>query len=312
MYTTVYYQLIELFLIVLVGYILRKTRIVSAQMQDDVANLVLWFVLPCSVIASGEMALTQEAMDGIWITCIIAVLYYISGIIILEHTVKKSNIKQNRKSVFCCLVLFANTAFLGIPIAQTLLGTKGVFYASFFNIIWSVFFFTYGISSLQQKRKSDIKTLLTRDPSFIVMITMLVVFLGQLHLPQFVSNFLNRIGNMCTPLSMLVIGCMLTEVKWKELIKDRTLYVVSLLRLVIIPVVILFVSWILLSRFAIDKAVLFVIIIMTAMPSGSLVAIYARKLNADAQYASSAIMHSMLFFNITIPFIIAAAKWLLS
>lgn len=310
MFSTIFSQVAMLLILILAGYILRKKNLVSEKFQNDLAEVVLWFVLPCSVIASSEMEMTPGSARGIWIICIIACAYYLITILCVEWLSGRLKLPPERRRVFCCLIVFANTAFIGIPMSQALVGAKGVFYASLFNMVWSLFFFTYGVSALRRRREHDLKTAFTSDPSIITMLIMLAIFLFRVRLPAFLRDFLNSVGNMCTPMSMLVIGCMLSEINLKEVLTNKSLYLASALRLVIIPAFVL-AAMAALKHFGIDSEVLFVVIIMCAMPAGSLVAVYAKKYGADAQYASGAILNTMLFFVITVPLILAVAKWLI-
>ena len=106
---------------------------------------------------------------------------------------------------------------------------------------------------------------------------------------------------MTTPLSMIIIGSLLTEIKLSETLTGLSIFYVSAIRLLILPLVVIFLS----VLFGIKEIVLGVPALATAMPIGALVPIFAEKYGADALLASRAVFLSTLLSMITIPAVVA-------
>ena len=89
------------------------------------------------------------------------------------------------------------------------------------------------------------------------------------------------------PVSMLIIGAILSEVRLRDIF-DWQLYYYSFFRLIGIPAV-LFAVFTLLN---IDPMVRNTTVIMAAMPAGTVTAMLAQKHGADASFASRVIFVS--------------------
>lgn len=303
-------QLAVMFLMIGAGYWSRRKGLVSERCQSDLSELVLWIALPCSIIESGVLeAGTGPASAILWITGL-SLLAYVLVIALTEGTVRLLPLPDEHRALFASMTVFANTAFVGYPVCRLLLDRTGVFYCSFFNMAFSLFFFTYGVRRISGKSAGGLPGLFTRDPGMAATAIMLVLFLCQWKPPDLALSFLSAMGALCTPLSMLVIGCMLTQLSLKRILKEKSYLWLSLLRLVVIPLCALLLS-VPLAHFGVDKDILFIVIIMCAMPAGSLTAIYAQKEGKDTPYVSGGIMHTMLCFCITLPAIILLAQQVL-
>ena len=304
-------QLAVLFLMVAAGYGIARAKIVSDRFQSDLAELVLWIALPCSIVESGILEAGANGVTSVaWMTGLSVASY---GLVILmaEGSRRVLRLSPERGGLFSCMVVFANTAFVGYPVASLLLGSRGVFYASFFNMVFSLFFFTYGARRIGGKSEGGLLSVFTRDPGMIATVIMLLLFLTQWKPPAFIRAFLSGMSAMCTPLSMLVIGCMLTRVNALRVLREKTYYAVALLRLLVAPLAVLL-CLLPLAHLGVDKDVLFIVIIMCAMPAGSLTAIYAQKYRADVAYVSGGIVHSMLLFCVSLPLVILLSQWALN
>ena len=302
-------QLAAMFMMVGTGYLVAKKGIVSERFQSDLAELVLWVALPCSIVESGTLDSGPDALNSIlWMTAL-SVASYALVILATELFNRRMCLKGSRNGVFKCLIVFANTAFVGYPVCSLLLGSKGVFYASFFNMIFSLFFFTYGVKRISG-RVGGFRILFTQDPGMAATVVMLILFAAQWKPPELIRTFLSTVGATCTPLSMFVVGCMLTRVNVRQLLREKSYYALAAFRLLAVPLFALLVM-LPLVKLGVDKDIIFAVIIMCAMPAGSLTAIYSEKYGADASYASGGIVHTMICFALSLPMVILTAKWAL-
>ena len=119
-------------------------------------------------------------------------------------------------------------------------------------------------------------------------------------LPSLVKESCEMVGNMTAPLSMIVIGGMLTKVNLKESLKDRFLYLISILRLFIIPLGL----WGILYLLKVDSSITNIIVICQAMPAATLCPILAKTYDRNYKYASEIVVVTTLFSMISIPIII--------
>ena len=309
MLSAVFSQLGIMLLMVGTGYLLQRRGVVSDRFQSDLSALILWVALPCSIVESGLLDM-EQGLSPLLVTTGLSALCYFFTIFLAEGSSRILHISPPHSGMFCCMIVFANTAFIGFPLCSLLLGNKGVFYCSLFNMVFTFFFFTYGVRKLGSRQKGGVAKAFMDDPGLIATFVMLLLFLLQWKPPAFLRTFLSGMSALCTPLSMLVIGGMLTKVDLRGVFKQKYYYAITLMRLLIIPLSALMLS-LPLAALGLDKDILFVVIIMCALPAGSLTAIYSQTYGRSATFVSGGIIHTMLCFCITLPCILLLAKWAL-
>ncbi len=138
------------------------------------------------------------------------------------------------------------------------------------------------------------------NPNIISVLIGLILIVFSISIPPIFENFCTVVGGMTTPLSMIVIGSILTQVEIKEIFKDFSLYYISLLRLLIIP----FLIYLILTLLKVDNLVKSIIVISEAMPAATLCPILAQSYGGNVKYASQAVFITTLVSIITIPLVI--------
>lgn len=292
----------KIFLMVLFGYILKKLKIITDQFQSQLSNLLIKAILPISILSSSCNEFSKELSKGLLITAIVCLIYYISSLFIITMVSKKLHVNKETKKIFITMTVFANVGFIGFPIATELFGNDGILYAVIYNMFFQIFFFTYGTNLLSNKGSFKITDLLN-SPVTISSFLAIIIYLSPFRFPLFISESLSTVGGMMVPLSMMIIGCSLVGIKPSEILKDKYSYLVSLLRLVLLPLI----TFLCLLVFDIKGEVAIIITILTALPSGSLNAILAEQYNCNPKYATRTVVQTMVLMIITLPIIIAIA-----
>lgn len=310
MISVVLSQLSVLFLMVATGYLLTRNGSLREHFQDDLAQLILWVALPCAIIESGFLEKEKNSLASVVWLIGLSVASYAVAILLAEglrRVIRQPSVQGN---LISCMTVFANTAFIGYPVCLALLGNKGVFYASFFNMVFNLFFFTYGIRQINGRMDTGVARMLFTDSGMLATVGMVVVFLFQYKPPEPLRVFVNHMSALCTPLSMIMIGCMLAKMNLRAILQEKSYWLLTGFRLLVIPLFIL-ICVLPLTDFGVDKDILFVIIIMWEMPIGSLTAIYAQKYNRASLYVSGGIVHSMIGFCVCFPLVLLLARFLI-
>ena len=110
------------------------------------------------------------------------------------------------------------------------------------------------------------------------------------------------------PIAMIVLGIYLARTKILELFTTRRLYLVSGVRLLLIPVVTLLIFAVLPVPYMIKITML----IAGAAPVGANVAVYAQLYDEDYAYACQTVTQSTLFSILTLPVVIWIAEKLMA
>ena len=291
---------IQIFLLLVVGYLLAKNGYFDKETRKQVTNIILTVVLPCAIIKSFQLELTREIIVSTGVVLLISI-----GIQIMCSFLSLfiwNWLDGNEK--ICCRygTIITNGSYMGMPIVESIYGSMGLLYASVFLIPQRIVMFSAGISLFAGKGQKNIMKKVLLHPCIVaIYIGVALMFLGAAGIvpPKPINKTIASIGQCNTALSMFVIGGILSEVNIKEIF-NRTAIIFAGIRLIVIPMIILvFVRFIL----PVDELPGNVCVVLTGMPAASATAMLAQKYNVDPGFASKIIFVSTVFSLITLPLI---------
>lgn len=294
----VFRQIIILFLIIGVGYYASKKGIIDEKMNKGLSDFIVRITLPLLILSSFKGNYSPDMMSTIIKILIFTVLIFIFSIII--SNLLNIKISRGKKSVAVFTGIFSNCGFIGFSILNIVYGQKGILYASIFNLVYNLFVWTFGIRIFVKKTDENILKKVLVNPNIISVFIGLILIVFSISIPSILESFCTAVGGMTTPLSMIVIGSILTQVEIKKIFKDLSLYYISLLRLLIIPLLI----YLILTLLKVDSLVKSIIVISEAMPAATLCPILAQSYGGNVKYASQAVFITTLVSIITIPLVI--------
>lgn len=109
------------------------------------------------------------------------------------------------------------------------------------------------------------------------------------------------IGDITTPIAMLLIGSTLATIPVKEVFTEVRIYPYTILKQIVIPVI----AYPILNAFIRDPLILGVSLIMLAMPVGNIAVLFATEYQKDVALAAKAVFMTTLLSIVTIPVIVA-------
>jgi len=296
----VYTQLATLFLTMLLGYVLGKINVITKKATEDFSGFVINVALPAITISGMMIPLTTEKLhQTLWMLVLSIPAYGLAFIIgsILARFLTKDSSKRN---VYIFALLFSNSSYMGLPVFQSIYGKESIFYIMVYGIPFNLLFFTLGIklmSNNKEKSKFDWRVFI--NPGIISTLGSLILFLINIQLPQFIVGTLDLVGNTCVPLSMLVIGAMLSELPIKQMLTNKEVYILTIVRLIVLPILtLILLKYILKIE---DKWLLAVPTIVSGMPVGTSLGMLAKQYKNNERLSSQAILISTLFSCLTIP-----------
>ena len=291
-------QVVILFLIILVGLYARKRNIISEDMTGKLSTLLLQVTQPLLIISSFEFELSATMFKNAII--VLALSFFIHFFSMLLGKFLYIRCSESSKKVLKFVTVFSNCGFMGFPVLQSIFGSKGVFYGALYVIPFNVLALSYGVMVFTGKSDKDTMKKILTHPVIISVLAGMILFLMQIQLPKPVSEAIAMVGSMTSPLSMLIVGCLLASVPFKELFQGREVYIGSGVRLILLPLL----MYGILSLLPLPKDVFQVCVILTAMPAAANTAIFAEKFGGDAMLASRTISISTILSIFTIPLIL--------
>ena len=195
--------------------------------------------------------------------------------------------------------IFSNCGYMGLPMMKALYGDDGVFYGSFYIVVFHIILWTIGIRIFSGEGGGWKKVLL--NPAVIAVYLGMAVFVLQLPVPEVVVGSVKAIGDMTMPLAMLIIGAVLSTAKLNEVFTDPKVYLTSFVRLIAMPLLALVLTRVA-GLPAMPSAVL---VTAVAMPAAANITIFAEMFEKDSIFASKCVSVSTLLSILTAPLIIS-------
>jgi predicted permease len=298
MKTTIINQVIILALIMLIGIIARKKGMLNAEVNSKLSDFLLNITLPCLIVTSFNFEFSAEMMNNIKLIFLYSVIIHL--VLIFLSKVFALRFSESSRKVIRFVTVFSNSGFMGFPVLFGLYGNIGVFYGAIFNIPWNIFMLSFG--SMLFTGKKDLKSLrsVITHPGIIATAIGMMMFIFSLSMPLPLEKALVSVGAMTTPLSMIIVGSMLAEIKFKEVFSGFAVYYVSAIRLIAAPLLTLAIMRLLNA----DQLLTEVAVTIEAMPAAVIATVLASKFGGDTKLASRCVFISTIISMITIPIIV--------
>ena len=270
--------MLKLFLLLVLGFVLFKCHIFDEYTNKKISALIVNVASPMLIISS--ISWVEGSNKSIVFLMIGAGILMYIGFIILGKIINRIfPFPKKDWPVYECMVVFANTGFMGYPVLLDVFGLVAVFYASLIHMAFNFFVYTYAIMCLTKgddsEFKLNFKQLLT--PGIILIFVGIFIYLFDIQLPSVLMDTINSVGSLTAPLSMMMIGSSLAVYPIKDSFTDWRSYVFAFVRLMIVP----FVTMIMCRLLHIDPYYANITIITNAMPVVSMVLMLATLYNAN-------------------------------
>ncbi|MGN0141049.1 MAG: AEC family transporter [Roseburia sp.] len=296
---------VKIFLLLLVGFAGCRWKLINENMKKSLSDLLVNVVLPISIIGSSQQEFSVQHAGGLMQALLCSLVYYVAAVAICIALGRLFRLPKDKNTIFVILSVFANVGFLGFSIMREVLGSIGVLYAVPYNLAYELLFFSYGMYLLGGGGRLNFKSLFGNAVVWFS-VSAMILYLLPFRFPAVLTDAMNCIGDTMLPISMIIIGVEIGNMKFREIWTDRTTYLVSLLRLAVFPAAAL----LLLRLLPVDGEVAAAIIILTALPAGSLGVIMAQKYDKCPGFAAAAVVQNMLFMIVSLPVFVYLAQTL--
>jgi predicted permease len=304
-------QIFILAVVVLIGAIAGKLKVLTPDSKDMLSKVIFNISLPLMLFTNflkldATPRLLANSLIVLSVTGLVILFMLLMGLL----TIRIFKIKSREAAVFKAHSMFGNTIFLGFPLITALYGVEGLLYASMFQLISNILMWTVGVVVLTHGNGSSWKKSFSKvlNPNTIATLTGLIFFLFSVKLPELLFRPLSELGSANTWLSMLYIGAMLVLSDVGGLLGKKSLYILSINRLILVPLILvsLFALYAVIAGVTPDKLVSSVIILEASMPCMASVVIMAKELGSDDHLAVGNVFISTILSIITLPLVLMA------
>ena len=301
MFTLIVGQLSIMFIIMIIGFVSYKTKLLNQAANKAFSTFLLIVVNPALIIYVYQMDFEMEMAILLLYAFGAAIASHMIGILVSTFMIRKKN--NPEYGIERMSAVYSNCAFMGIPLINAAIGPEGVFFLTAYMAVFNLLTWTHGIGLL--KGGFSIKYLKEGllSPVFISTILAILLYVTGIRFPGLVVDSLGMIAMTITPLAMMIAGMSLAQADLRKVFAKSCVYKVAFLRLLLIPLLTLG----LLALLNLDTNVTYTILIAAACPTATACVLMALRYEKNHILASELFASGTLLGVITIPFIVFVA-----
>ena len=289
-------QVMELFCMILAGCICSKTGAIKVEAKKAFSDLLLYLVVPAMVVHSYMTEFDEKILANLVLTLIWSTIALVIGIVVAM--VATAKMKGSDKPIICFAGMFSNAAYMGFPLIQALFGAEGLMYASVFVTVFNILLWTVGYSVVTKTTdlKAILKTIGT-SPVILSVILGLILYLGQIPVPEVIAEPVRLIGNINTPLAMIITGMIIGTSDLKKMVGNPMIWYVTLIRMVLVPAI----CFVVFRVIGAGSMVAEVVLLLEACPCAAITSVFAVQYGYHEDLAAGTVVVSTLLSIVTLP-----------
>ena len=301
-FLTVGQQIVTLYLLMVVGFVLGKVKLLDDRGSVALSSLVMYVVSPCMMVVAFQRPLERETLRAFGTAALVALLLH-ALFISASYLLVRDGVPTRQRALRFATV-FSNSGFMGYPLMAALLGSIGVFYGSAYVIVFNVLAWTWGVYILTgDRRKLKLRPLLL-NPGVLSIAAAMLLYLLQIEVPQFLMTPIGYLADLNTPVPMLVVGYQLSHADFRVALQGRSSWVTMGLRLVALPLASLGLCLLL----HVPHDLTLVLLIAASAPPAALLSMFSAKFGCDTALASSLVSVQTAISALTMPVMVGLAQ----
>ena len=294
--SVVFTQILVILLYVAIGFVAGKVSLIKPDQRKYLTRLCTDLILPFTILSASNQTLSPRQLADLGLSFALMLGLYVATTVTVMLTQRR--MPRPARVTAASLMTYPNCTFLGLPLCRALFGEIAILYNAVALIAFNVLFFTWQVSAFTGK-SFRLKNLAT--PGTISTLLLLVMLFAQLRFPDPVQTVVSNVGAMITPLSLIIIGVMMSENKLSLILKERRAYFITLFRNLVIPMV----AMLLIRLLPGDGASKLCQLVYLACPCATLTSIYAIQNDMEPELAARSVLMSTLCFSVTLPLVVA-------
>lgn len=287
-------QVGTMFLMMAVGFVLAKMGKLTPASIPQLTNLLLTVVLPCMLIDSMQIERTPALMGSIEYTALLVAVLYVLYCLLSIPLFRRQPPATAKSLRFG--TLYGNVGFMGLPLIQLVLGEHALVYGIINLVVFNVYNWSQGVVLMGGRKQVSVKQAVL-NPGIIGTIIALILFLAGITLLPMIGNAVSFLGSMNTPLAMVIIGAQMAAADWRSVLRNRSILMASLLKLVAMPLL----TALILYPIHPEPDLYCTLVLLAGVPTASITAMFAQKYGQDVSTGAQLVTVTTLLSIITLP-----------
>lgn len=292
-------QIVILLFFMAVGFILVRSKLLPHGSHRFFSTLVTYVFLPGLNFYTFAVGLDfsdfSKHFSNLGLSLVLLVVLYIAGMFLAKLFAKN----KGEHGIYHYTFVMPNQGFVGFPLILGIYGLEMLVDFQIFTLPFSIFVYTLGMMMLTSQKGIVWSRLFC--PPVIGMIAGFIVSLTGVPLPDIVIDISQTAGNCMSTVAMILTGCVLAELPLKEMLGDIKIYIVSLIRLVGIPVV----ACTALYFLGATKDQIILTVLFLSLPCGLNTVVFPATYGGDSRPGAKLALVSSLMCLVTIPLIVS-------
>lgn len=306
--------ILTLFVLLICGLVARKVGVINDASSKGLSRLIISIGQPAMIIAAlANAEYTQENLKIAWQVTLISFAMHTLMALMAFGFCKLLKKNPDQIKIFEFSLVFGNCGFIGFPILDSILGEGiGSFMGAFYVISFHLFLWTWGIIILARGRE-DIRMTPKKAIFNYGTIPCAIGVAMYLFKPifdvttefDFLGKSLNYLGNLCTPISVLITGALLATLPLKKIFTNTRIYLHAAIKLLALPVIFCFLA----KLCGLSDTYLLMVVAMAGVPSAATITMLAELYDIEPAYASQTVGMTSVLSTATLPVVMLLAEW---
>ncbi len=296
-------QISYLFLLIGAGFLVMKLCKLPPNATNVLSKLVTTLFMPALILTNFMDNFTAARLSSAWQYALAGVIVVSLSIVLAKLIAHISGKDDYHRKIHTYCLAFSNFGFMGTAVVSALMPDLFMSYLILCTPMWIVNY-SWAVPALlipsEKKKGFSFKNLL--NPLFIAMVIGIFIGLTRLPIPQFVDVSIEALSKCMSPSTMLLTGMCVAKIDIKRVLKIKSIYALSVIRLILIPSIFLFI----LSIIKIDYGVSLCVLAVLSMPLGLNSVVIPEAHGQDTSEASGMAIVSHLASALTIPLMFTA------
>lgn len=290
-----FFEMLVILFGIAAGYLARRLGYLGGETDQKLSKIILNITMPCLIIASVTTGETLPEASKILSTLKVAAVFYGVEMLVAVAAPRILGGTEQQKGVWRYILVFPNVAFIGYPVTVAVFGPEALFYAVILVLPFNLL--AYSIGPLMLAGRAKFRWQQLASPCIIAAVLALVVALCRLSLPALVGECAAFVGDLTTPLSLLVVGSLLAGLSVKQVFASPRLWVLTALRLLLLPALL----WVILGWMQVEPLVAGIAVVLMAMPAAVNGAMLCMEYHGDTECMAQGTFLTTLVSIFTIP-----------
>ncbi len=301
MINTIIGGILPIFLVIFIGWLAGKSKVIEFEHRKSLINFVTKISLPLLLLDTTLKTPIENFADFRVLSVIILGLttLFFGSYFIFKQLFK---VNLNKSAISAVTSSFPNATFMGIPVLVKLYGETAMTMIITFTIVASILLLSLTVVTIETHRNKDVHPLrhilkILNTPMIIAPVAGLIFSYFSLDLPEVLHSTFFLLGNTAPAIALFVMGVGISNSK---LTMSREIGLMIFMKNIATPLV----FWILLVLFGVRGKVFKELLFISAIPTAAIAPMLASQYGAYEIESNSASIIGTILSIITLGVII--------